>query len=156
MNSFLLIEQLSLLVNDLLDPGLDSVLHFFSLDSLSLSVCLNRDFVGVDLLSLLLNLRLVLHVLLPQIVEVFFFLVDLNFALSHLVDELLSLSLHICDYFYLFSVLPFQDFYFNLTFLVTIALNKQGFQQNVNFIVSIQLFEVRLKLQGIGCLVKIS
>lgn len=156
MNSFLLIEQLSLLVNDLLDPGLDSVLHFFSLDSLSLSVCLDRDFVGVDLLSLLLNLRLVLHVLLPQIVEVFFFLVDLNFALSHLVDELLSLSLHICDYFYLFSVLPFQNFYFNLAFLVTIALNKQGFQQNVNFIVSIQLFEVRLKLQGIGCLVKIS
>ena len=156
MNSFLLIEQLSLLVNDLLDPGLDSVLHFFSLDSLSLSVCLDRDFVGVDLLSLLLNLRLVLHVLLPQIVEVLFFLVDLNFALSHLVDELLSLSLHICDYFYLFSVLPFQDFYFYLAFLVTVALNKQGFQQNVDFIVSIQLFEVGLKLQGIGCLVKIS
>ena len=156
MNSFLLVEQLPLLVNDLLDPGLNSVLHFLGLDCLGLSVCFDGDFVGIDLLSLLLDLGLVLHVFLPQIVEVFFFLVDLNFALSHLVDQLFSLSLHVCNYFNFFSVLPLQDFYLNLVLLVSIALKKQGFQQNVYLIVSIQLFEVGLQLQGISSLVEIS
>lgn len=142
---FLLVHQFSLLVYDSLDALLDAVLHLFRLARLCLLIIHKGPLVTGNLLCLLVELGLVLHVFLPEIVEVLLLLLDLDLALGHLVDQLLALALHTRHQLDLLGVLPLQYLHPDEMLLVLVSLDKQRLQQDVYFVGSAQFSEIWLQ-----------
>lgn len=88
-----------------------------------LLVVLHEGLVVLDSLVLLLNFKLILHVLLEQIVDFFCFFVNLYLALGNLVNKSVSLPMQVLDHLDFSDVLPLEHFDFDLELLVLISLN---------------------------------
>lgn len=146
VNSLLLIHQVPLLIKDLLDSLVNAILHLLGLNSFRLLVLNNRKLITLNLFSLLFDLGLVLHVHLPEVIELLLFLVNLNFALGDLVDQLLSLVLHRGNGFDLLGVLVFENVNLDKVLSVLVSFNQESFEQDINLIRLVKLLEVGLKL----------
>ena len=83
--------------------------------------------------------------LLPEKVEVLFLLVYFDLWLRNLVNKLLGLSLHTGNSFDFLDVLTFKHFNLDLILLIFVSLYQKCFQENVYFVIVIQLFEIRLE-----------
>lgn len=86
-DSLLLFHELSFLIKDFLDSFVNSILHLFGFNLLCLFGRLQVLVVALDLLILLVDFELVLHVLLPEVVDLFGLFVDCDFSLCDLIDE---------------------------------------------------------------------
>lgn len=142
----LLLHQVALLVEDLLDSLVNTVLHFLGLDSRILLVVCHVSFVVLDLLLLLLDLEFVLDVFLPEVVDLLGLLVHLDFSLGNLVNQLLCLALHICNEFDFLNVFPLEHINFDLHLLVLVSLDDKSFEQDVDLVDVIEFLEVGLKI----------
>ena len=145
-DSLLLFHELSFLIKDFLDSFVNSILHLFGFNLLCLFGRLQVLVVALDLLILLVDFELVLHVFLPEVVDLFGLFVDCDFSLCDLIDELLTLALHTGNHFDLVDVfsLEYLALYINLRILI--SLNHQCFQQNVYLVHVVQFLEVGLKI----------
>jgi len=145
-DSLLLFHELSFLIKDFLDSFVNSILHLFGFNLLCLFGRLQVLVVALDLLILLVDFELVLHVLLPEVVDLFGLFVDCDFSLCDLIDELLTLALHTGNHFDLVDIfsLEYLALYINLRILI--PLYHQCFQQNVYLVHVVQFLEVGLKI----------
>jgi len=100
--------------------------------------------IALNLLVLLVDFELVLHVLLPEVVDLFGLFVDSDFSLGDLIDELLTLTLHAGNHLDLVDVFSLEHLDLNFTFRTFVPLHHQGFQQNIDLVNIVQFFEVGL------------
>jgi hypothetical protein len=119
----LLFHEVSLLIQNLFDPFVNSLFHLFGFRSLILLCRLHIFFIILNLFSLLLHCKFILHVFLPEIVYFFRLFVDFNLSLSDLIDQLVCLLLLTGNKLDLGNILSFQYFSFDLHFCVLISLN---------------------------------
>jgi len=102
--------------------------------------------VALNLFVLLVDFELVLHVLLPEVVDLFGLFVDSDFSLCNLIDELFTLALHAGNHLYLVDIFSLEDLDLNITFRILVPFDHQSFQQNINLVDVVQFFKVWLKI----------
>ena len=107
---------------------------------------------------MLLDLELILHMFLPEVIDLFGLFVHLDFTLGDLVDQLLGLALHVGDELNFLDVFLFEDLNLNLHLLVFISLNDQSLQKNVDLVDVVKFLEVWLQvlIQNIVRLLQVS
>ena len=122
-DSLLLFHQLSFLIKDLLDSLINSILHLFGFNLLSCLGHFDVLLIALDLLVLLIDLELVLHMLLPEIIDFLSLFVNSNLALGNLINKLLTFTLHASDHFDLVDVFSLENLNLDFVFGILIPLN---------------------------------
>lgn len=141
----LLFHEFSLLLENSFDTLIDSIFHFPGLYSLVLLIILHQCFKILDFVLLLLNLELILHVLLEEVIDFFGLFVDLDFTLSYLINQLFCFPLQIGNQLHFLNVFFFENFSFDVHFMILVSLNDQSLQKDVDLIRVIQFLEIWFK-----------